>query len=108
MTGHEPCRPPLSLWRTTPILPPSWPTSFACHLMAEHSSSKSLSPGPERPRSIATGPRAGPPERPDLIEEVPVRACVRRGQAVDLVLDRSREARSQIVFTTVKGREAIF
>jgi hypothetical protein len=37
-----------------------------------------------------------------------VRACVRRGQAVDLVLDRSREARSQIVFTTVKGREAIF
>jgi hypothetical protein len=50
----------------------------------------------------------GWPERPDLIEEVPVRACVRRGQAVDLVLDRSRETRSQIVFTTVKGREAIF
>ncbi|MGD0944857.1 MAG: ERCC4 domain-containing protein [Acidimicrobiales bacterium] len=50
----------------------------------------------------------GWPERPDMIEEVPVRACVRRGQAVDLVLDRARETRSQIVFTTVKGREAIF
>jgi hypothetical protein len=48
------------------------------------------------------------PERPDLIEEIPVRACVRRGQAVDLVLERARESRSQIIFTTVKGREAIF
>ena len=50
----------------------------------------------------------GWPERADMIEEVPVRSCVRRGQAVDLVLDRAREARSQIIFTTVKGREAIF
>ncbi len=48
------------------------------------------------------------PERADIIEEVPVRSCVRRGQAVDLVLDRARETRSQIIFTTVKGREAIF
>ena len=48
------------------------------------------------------------PERPDMVEEVPVRACARRGQAVDLVLERAREARSQIIFTTVKGREAIF
>lgn len=43
-----------------------------------------------------------------MVEEVPVRACARRGQAVDLVLERAREARSQIIFTTVKGREAIF
>jgi hypothetical protein len=50
----------------------------------------------------------GWPERPDIVEEVPVRACVRRGQAVDLVLDRGRENRSQIVFTTIKGREGIF
>jgi hypothetical protein len=48
------------------------------------------------------------PERPDVVEVVPVRACVRRGQAIDLVLDRAREARSQIVFTTIKGREGIF
>ena len=48
------------------------------------------------------------PERPDLVDEAPVRSCVRRGAAVDLVLDRAREARSQIVFTTMRGREAIF
>jgi hypothetical protein len=48
------------------------------------------------------------PEQPDIVEEVPVRACVRRGQAIDLVLDRARENRSQIVFTTIKGREGIF
>jgi len=48
------------------------------------------------------------PEHPDIVEEVPVRACVRRGQAIDLVLDRARENRSQIVFTTIKGREGIF
>ncbi len=48
------------------------------------------------------------PKRPEMIEEVPVRARVRRGQAVDLVLDRARETRSQIIFTTAKGREAIF
>jgi ERCC4-type nuclease len=34
--------------------------------------------------------------------------CKRRGAAVDLVLDRARLARSQFVFTQVKGREAIF
>jgi hypothetical protein len=50
----------------------------------------------------------GWPDQPDIVEEVPVRACVRRGQAVDLVLDRARENRSQIVFTTIRGREGIF
>ena len=34
--------------------------------------------------------------------------CRRRGAAIDLVLDRPRQARSQFVFTQVKGREAIF
>lgn len=48
------------------------------------------------------------PERPEIVEEIPVRACVRRGQAVDLVLERARENRSQIVFITIKGREGIF
>jgi hypothetical protein len=28
--------------------------------------------------------------------------------AIDLVLDRSRENRSQIVFTTARGRDAVF
>jgi hypothetical protein len=48
------------------------------------------------------------PVRPDLVEQVPVRSCVRRGAAIDLVLDRARENRSQLVFTTARGREAVF
>ena len=49
------------------------------------------------------------PAEPDIVERVPVRSCVRRGAAVDLVLDRGRENRSQIVFTRIRGgREAIF
>lgn len=51
----------------------------------------------------------GWPEEPDIIEEAPVRSCQRRGTAIDLVLDRARENRSQLVFTTLAGgREAIF
>ncbi len=49
------------------------------------------------------------PEEAELLEETPVRACVRRGVAVDLVLDRARENRSQFVFTTLRGgRDGIF
>jgi hypothetical protein len=49
------------------------------------------------------------PADPDIVERVPVRSCVRRGAAIDLVLDRGRENRSQIVFTRIRGgREAIF
>jgi len=44
----------------------------------------------------------------EVLDRVPVRSCVRRGAAVDLVLDRSRENRSQFVFTTARGREVIF
>jgi hypothetical protein len=45
----------------------------------------------------------------EIVEEVPVRSCVRRGVAIDLVLDRYRENRSQFVITTLKGgREGIF
>lgn len=48
------------------------------------------------------------PADPEVIERVPVRQCVRRGAAIDLVLDRGRENRSQIVYTTARGRDAIF
>lgn len=44
----------------------------------------------------------------DVIERVPVRSCRRRGVAIDLVLDRHREKRSQFVFTKARGREVIF
>jgi hypothetical protein len=48
------------------------------------------------------------PAEPDVVERVPVRSCVRRGAAVDLVLDRGRENRSQFVFARARGREVIF
>ncbi len=51
----------------------------------------------------------GWPEDPDIVEAVPLRACQRRGVAIDLVLERAQHNRSQLVFTTVHGgREAIF
>ena len=48
------------------------------------------------------------PTPPDVVERVGVRSCVRRGAAIDLVLDRGRENRSQFVFTKARGREVIF
>src|SRR5579875_3475288 len=47
------------------------------------------------------------PEDPEILEEVPVRSCVRRGSAIDLVLARGRENRSQFVLTARRGRELI-
>lgn len=48
------------------------------------------------------------PEDLEIVEQVAIRSCVRRGAAIDLVLDRGRENRSQLVFTTARGREAVF
>jgi ERCC4 domain len=49
------------------------------------------------------------PEQPEIVDRVPVRSCVRRGAAIDLILDRARENRSQFVMTRIRGdREAIF
>jgi ERCC4 domain len=48
------------------------------------------------------------PAKAEIIEQTPVLLCRRRGAAIDLILDRPRLARSQFVFTQVKGREAIF
>ncbi|NLD77904.1 MAG: hypothetical protein GX643_14695, partial [Acidimicrobiales bacterium] len=48
------------------------------------------------------------PIDPDVVERVPVRSCLRRGAAIDLVLDRGRENRSQFVFTRARGREVVF
>jgi len=48
------------------------------------------------------------PDDPDIVERVLVRDCRRRGAAVDLVLDRARENRSQFVFAKARGRDVIF
>ena len=48
------------------------------------------------------------PADPDIVERTRLRSCVRRGAAIDVVLDRSRESRSQIVFTKARGRDVVF
>ena len=48
------------------------------------------------------------PDDPELVEQVAVRSCVRRGAAIDLVLERGRESRSQIVYTMARGRDMVF
>ena len=53
-------------------------------------------------------PLAEWPAEPEIVEQVGLRSCARRGPAIDLVLDRGRENRSQIVFTTARGRQAVF
>jgi hypothetical protein len=44
------------------------------------------------------------PDKPEMVERVPVRSCVRRGAAIDLVLARSRENRSQTARTRKQAR----
>lgn len=50
----------------------------------------------------------GWPADAEILERTPVRTCTRRGPAIDLVLDRGRENRSQLVVTQARGREVIF
>ena len=54
-------------------------------------------------------PFAGPwPEDAEVVEDLAVVTCRRRGPAIDLVLDRPRQDRSQFVFTESRGRSMIF
>jgi ERCC4 domain/Lsr2 len=48
------------------------------------------------------------PDDPDVVERIALKSCVRRGAAIDVVADRGREQRSQIVFTRARGREVVF
>ena len=48
------------------------------------------------------------PAAPEIVERVALRTCTRRGAAIDVVADRGREQRSQIVFTNARGREMVF
>ncbi|MBJ7593418.1 MAG: ERCC4 domain-containing protein [Candidatus Dormibacteraeota bacterium] len=43
-----------------------------------------------------------------LVDDAAVLLCRRRGAAIDLVLDRPRLARSQFIFTTARGRPAVW
>jgi hypothetical protein len=54
-------------------------------------------------------PHSGPwPEHAEIVEDVPVVLCNRRGPAIDLVLGRAKQDRSQFVFTESRGRSMIF
>lgn len=48
------------------------------------------------------------PTELEIVEQVGTVSCARRGAAIDLVLDRGRENRSQFVLSLAKGREVIF
>jgi hypothetical protein len=48
------------------------------------------------------------PVDPEIVDRVPLRACTRRGAAIDVICDRAREQRSQIVFTRARGRDVVF
>jgi hypothetical protein len=50
----------------------------------------------------------GWPDDAEIMERHPVRSCTRRGPAIDLVLDRARKNRSQLVLTRARDREVIF
>ena len=48
------------------------------------------------------------PDNPVIVERVPLRSCSRRGAAIDVIADRSRHNRSQLVFTQARGRDVVF
>lgn len=52
-------------------------------------------------------PLADWPDQAEVIEEVAIKVCRRRGAAIDLILDRRANYRSQFVFTRSRGREVI-
>lgn len=69
---------------------------------------KAREPWPTSSR-VYCHPWEGPwPPEAEVLEEVPVRHCARRGPAIDLVLERGRNSRAQFVFTEVRARPAIF
>lgn len=72
---------------------------------------KAREPWPRTARVYCHRAPDGWPEDAEVLQEVPVKVCQRRGVAIDLVLDRAREHRSQLVFARLPGqggREAIF
>ncbi len=48
------------------------------------------------------------PRDAEIVERAAVRHCRRRGAAIDLVLDRRSNHRSQFIFTRHRGRELVF
>lgn len=53
-------------------------------------------------------PLAEWPADPVIVEQVHLRSCQRRGAAIDVIADRARHNRSQLVFTQARGRDMVF
>ena len=61
-----------------------------------------------RTAKIYCHPDTAWPADPDIVERVEATTCRRRGAAIDLVLDRGKENRSQFIFTKARGRDMVF
>lgn len=48
------------------------------------------------------------PADAEIVDRVPLRSCQRRGASIDVIADRARENRSQLVFTVARGRDMVF
>lgn len=48
------------------------------------------------------------PADAQIVERVVLRSCQRRGASIDVIVDRARENRSQLVFTVARGRDMVF
>lgn len=68
---------------------------------------KAKHPWPRESKVYCHRAEGWPPDA-EILERLEVRSCTRRGPAIDLVLARARENRSQLVVTRARGREMIF
>lgn len=68
---------------------------------------KAKEPWPRTARVYCQPAEAPPTENLDVVERVAVQSCVRRGVAIDLILARAHNRRSQFVTTTARGRSMI-
>ena len=96
-----------SSWRAIPTRTRGCRTWSGSRWGRPASSSRRRSRGRGRARCTAIGPRSGRPTRKSW-NGTPSASCTRRGPAIDLVLARARENRSQLVITRARGREVIF
>ncbi|AFM16074.1 ERCC4-type nuclease [Mycolicibacterium chubuense NBB4] len=48
------------------------------------------------------------PRDAEIVERLALRSCRRSGAAIDVIVERARENRSQLVFTSARGRDAVF
>lgn len=68
---------------------------------------KAKEPWPRTARVYCQPTETPSTENLDVVERIAVRSCVRRGVAIDLILARAHNRRSQFVTTTFRGRPMV-